>query len=149
MKLDCLFNVLRYNCSQDAVTLILNYFKESVPRGCVILRDYSAELEASRVRLQHQQQQIHRFEQQRRQKSSPLKSAQHQSIPREEWSRINDNDQTIEDSFELDVTSPAGLYSQNNEAADMPQQSHNLSPEYMQPDGKEGWESSEKEPISS
>nr|CUU98011.1 hypothetical transcript [Hymenolepis microstoma] len=34
-KLDCLYNLLRDTCHPDATLLILNYFKETLPPGCV------------------------------------------------------------------------------------------------------------------
>ncbi|KAL5108764.1 hypothetical protein TcWFU_003723 [Taenia crassiceps] len=34
-KLDCLYNLLRDTCHPDATLLILNYFKETLPPGCI------------------------------------------------------------------------------------------------------------------
>lgn len=39
-KLDCLFNLLRDTCHPDATLLILNYFKETLPPGCVYPPQY-------------------------------------------------------------------------------------------------------------
>ncbi|VDK33211.1 unnamed protein product [Taenia asiatica] len=42
-KLDCLYNLLRDTCHPDATLLILNYFKETLPPGCIFSPSAEAE----------------------------------------------------------------------------------------------------------